>query len=319
MQNMKTYEENKSWRKIASYLPKNYQLAANDYPKEKVYPWKGHQIHLDTYLNNSAPAKVLLLHGVGTNGRQMTTIVGQQLAKAGYEVVAFDMPFYGMSTVKKGSQVTYDDWIQIASDFIDEEKKKDDRPIFLYGLSAGGMETYHVAAKNKKVAGIIGMTFLDQRQKKVRLRTTKNKFWGYLGVPLAEMAVKFGLGEGKMKMSTCSLMTALCNHPDAQKAFLQDQTSAGAKVSFRFIASYMNYVPEIKPEDFQICPILLTQPGLDRWTPLELSTPFLAKVKGVSVDQVILKNGGHYPVEKDALEDLNTAVLNFIEKNSKDK
>lgn len=51
--------------------------------------------------------------------------------------------------------------MQCGSDLIDEELKKNDRPIFLYGLSAGGMETYHVAAKNRsdKIKGIIGMTF----------------------------------------------------------------------------------------------------------------------------------------------------------------
>ncbi|MCE0553639.1 hypothetical protein LQK80_08780 [Bacillus thuringiensis] len=53
--------------------------------------------------------------------------------------------------------------MDLASDYIDYEQQRDDRPIVLYGLSAGGMETYHVAAKNKKVKGIIGMTFLDQK------------------------------------------------------------------------------------------------------------------------------------------------------------
>lgn len=314
---MKTYQQhNDSWLKIAQQLPKAYQLKANYLPQEEFWEWHKNQIHLDTYRNIKASAKIILLHGVGTNGRQMTTILGQHLALAGYEVIAIDMPLYGMTVIQQNLPITYEDWVQLGSDYIAFEKKQDSRPIFLYGLSAGGMETYHVAAKSKKVAGLIGMTFLDQRNKKVRMRTTRNAFWGYAGVPLAQFAVKIGLGSWKMKMATCSLMSALCNDGVAEKAFLQDKTSAGAKVPFAFLASYMTYAPEIKPEEFTVCPILLTQPGLDRWTPLELSTPFLKKIKQVPVETIILPNGGHYPVEEEALNTLNEKVLTFIKENS---
>jgi hypothetical protein len=51
----------------------------------------------------------------------------------------------------------------------------------LYGLSAGGMETYHVAAKNRKVSGIVGMTFLDQRIQQVRDETAYNRFMSRVG------------------------------------------------------------------------------------------------------------------------------------------
>lgn len=46
-----------------------------------------------------------------------------------------------------------------------EAGKHPGRPIVLYGLSAGGMLAYHVAARVKPgvVKGIVGMTFLDQR------------------------------------------------------------------------------------------------------------------------------------------------------------
>jgi len=57
---------------------------------------------------------------------------------------------------------------QAGSDLIDVELAKDNRPVVLYGLSAGGMLTYHVAAKNKKVKAIVGMTFLDTSNQKVK-------------------------------------------------------------------------------------------------------------------------------------------------------
>ncbi|WP_050954394.1 alpha/beta hydrolase [Methylophaga frappieri] len=91
------------------------------------------------------------------------------------------MPTYAVTKDAEGKTVRYDDWMQAGSDLIDLELAKDDRPVFLYGLSAGGMLTYHVAAKNKKVKGIIGMTFLDQREQQVQDETMLNLFMSRIG------------------------------------------------------------------------------------------------------------------------------------------
>lgn len=306
------YEKQKSWEEIQSFLPRDYQLTQNTMPKEEYWDWKGHKIHLDTYRNENAKAKVILLHGVGTNGRQMTTIIGQPLAKDGFEIIAIDMPIYGETIVKKGSIVGYSDWVNVGNDYINYELSRDDRPIFLYGLSAGGMETYQIACKNKKVKGIIGMTFLDQREKIVSDTTTRNKFWAKMGLPLARLSCNMGLSAFKMKMSICSKMNTLCNNKKALKAMLKDKTSAGNKVNMKFLVEYMTYKPEIEPENFDVCPIILTQPEKDRWTPQYLSDPFLDKIKKVPVKKVTLRNGSHYPVEKEALEDLHKYILEYL-------
>lgn len=96
------YENQKSWKEIQGFLPKDYQLTEEELPEEEYWDWHGHKIHLDTYRNKEAKAKIILLHGVGTNGRQMTTIIGHPLAQDGYEVIAIDMPIYGETIVKKG-------------------------------------------------------------------------------------------------------------------------------------------------------------------------------------------------------------------------
>lgn len=75
----------------------------------------------------------------------------------------------------------------------------------------GGMETYYVAAKNKKIKGIIGMKFLDQREKAVRMTTIKNWFWGAFGTGIAAVFCHIGFSKFKMKMSACSKMDTLCN------------------------------------------------------------------------------------------------------------
>ena len=68
----------------------------------------------------------ILFHGVGTNGRQMSTILGHSLAERGFETIAIDMPTYGVTRVAPGAVVTYDDWVQIGSDLTDVELAKDD-------------------------------------------------------------------------------------------------------------------------------------------------------------------------------------------------
>lgn len=84
-----------------------------------------------------------------------------------------------------------------------------------------------------------------------------------------------------------------------------------------FMLSYMTYVPKIESKDFDICPILLTQPENDRWTPQFLSAPFLDDMKNVKVTKTILKNGSHYPIEPEALTDLHKYALEFITEQMK--
>lgn len=309
---MTTYQNQVAWQALQNRLPQDLQFTKTYHPKEEYWQWHGNTIHLDTFRNSDAPAKVILFHGVGTNGRQMSMILGGPLAKEGFETIAIDMPTYGMTKVTQKQAVTYDDWVQAGSDLIDVELAKDDRPIFLYGLSAGGMLTYHVAAINKKVAGIIGMTFLDQRQQQVRDETARNRFMSRVGIPMAGISRKIGLAKVKLPMSVASKMSALCNDETAMKIFMTDKTSAANKASMAFLDSYGSYVPDLEPSDFNICPILLTQPEADKWTPLHLSTPFLSQIQQVPVTIKMLADGGHYPVEALALTQLHDDSLAFI-------
>lgn len=308
---MNTYAEQPQWREIQEFLPAAFRLEPGQEPQEEWWSWRQHRIHLDCYRNPAAPMKVILFHGVGTNGRQMTTILGAPLARLGLETIAIDMPEYGLTQVGPGKPVRYDDWVQAGSDLVDAELARDDRPIVLYGLSAGGMETYHVAALNKKVRGIVGMTFLDQRLQQVREETAFNRTMGRIGGPLMALAAKTPLAGIRMPMALASKMRALVNDRDALKACLADRTSAGKWVTMAFLASYMNYVPAVEPEDFDVCPILLTQPDQDRWTPLPLSELFLRRVARVPVQTLMLQGAGHYPLEQPGLDQMVVAVREF--------
>lgn len=308
---MTTYAQQESWQRIQGFLPVEFQLKPAQLPQEEWWSWNGHRVHLDCYRNARAPLKVILFHGVGTNGRQMSTILGAPLARRGFETIAIDMPEYGLTEVRRGKPIRYDDWVQAGSDLIDAELARDNRPIVLYGLSAGGMETYHVAAKSGKVKGIVGMTFLDQRLQQVRDETAYNRFMSRVGGPLATLAARTPLAGLRMPMAAASKMHALVNDPAALKACMADKTSAGKWVTLRFLASYTGYRPLVEPEDFDVCPILLTQPAQDRWTPLHLSQLFLQRIRRVPVKVTMLENAGHYPLEQPGLQQMVAAVHDF--------
>ncbi|KAK2598157.1 hypothetical protein QQS21_005708 [Conoideocrella luteorostrata] len=308
-----TYAGQQAWRDIQTFLPHRLHFTTEHSPTEEFWLHDGHNIHLDRWPNPSSKVRIIMHHGVGTNGRQMSLILGLPLHSAGYELVAIDMPGYGCTQISPNKKnYSYDDWVQIASDFIDYELQNDSRPIVLYGLSAGGMLTYHVAAKNKKVKGIIGMTFLDMRNQQVVDETARNIIMSRIGLPLAKLANITGLPWLKLPMSWTSKMNTLVNNDSALRVFLKDKTSAGSSASMRFLATYANYRPVLEYEDFDVCPVLLTQPAEDRWTPLHLSELVLEKMSKVKVQIIQLDGAGHYPLEDRGLQQMADAIIAFL-------
>lgn len=307
------YAADPTWRAIQQFLPAEMRLADEALPVEEYWAWRGHQVHLDRLERPASPVTVILLHGVGTNGRQLSLIAGAPLWRRGLATVALDLPTYGQTRVARGARVTYDDWVRLVSDFVAAERQRSGRPVVLYGLSAGGMLAYHAAALSRQVAGIVGMTFLDQREILVRDVTQINLLISRVGSPLGALVAGTPLGGIRLPMRLVSKMHTLVNNPAALRVFLADRTSAGNGASLRFLASLLGYQPVIEPEDFDVCPILLTQPAEDRWTPQELSELVLGRVRHVPVTRVILECAGHYPLEQPGLAQLADAMVAFIE------
>lgn len=308
------YRDQRAWRDLQQFLPEHLRLTDATAPEEEYWDWRGNHIHLDRYRNPEASAKVVLHHGVGTNGRQMSLILGAPLARRGFETVALDNLGYGLTRVRAGANPSYDDWVDLVVDFLAFEQSRDDRPIVLYGLSAGGMLTYHVAAKAPRstLAGIVGMTFLDQRDQRVRDETAHDRLTSRAGIPLFHLLAKTPAARMKYPMTLASKMSALANDPAALEVMLKDRTSAGNWVGVRFIDRYGRYAPAVEPEDFDACPVLLTQPAEDRWTPLHLSRPFLSRITGVPVGTVMLDGAGHYPLEEPGLTQMQDAIAGFV-------
>jgi len=308
------YRDQNAWRDLQKFLPERLQLSDQDAPEEDFWDWNGHTIHLDRYRNPAAKARVVLHHGVGTNGRQMSLILGAPLSKLGFETVAIDNLGYGMTSVARRTNPTYDDWVQVVVDFLAAENARDPKPTVLYGLSAGGMLTYHVAAAAPKeaVRGIVGMTFLDQRDQQVRDQTAHDIVTARVGIPAMALVAGSPIGRMRYSMRLASKMSALANDRGAMKVFNKDKTSAGNSMSIAFLDSYLNYAPAIEPGDFDRCPVLLTQPGQDRWTPRHLSTPVLSKIQKVEVRETTLENAGHFPLEDPGLQQMVGQVAAFV-------
>ncbi|MBZ9644785.1 alpha/beta hydrolase [Streptomyces sp. PSKA30] len=312
------YRDQQAWRDLQQFLPARLRLTDDTAPEEEFWDWRGHRVHLDRYRNPAARAKVVLHHGVGTNGRQVTLILGAPLAQRGFETVALDNLGYGLTQVRPGTTPSYDDWVDLVVDFLAFEQSRDDRPIVLYGLSAGGMLAYHVAAKAPRgtLRGIVGMTFLDQRHQQVRDETAHDLLTARVGAPLMGLAAKTPAARLKYPMSLAGKMSALANDPGAMKVFLKDRTSAANWVSVRFLDRYLTYAPAVEPADFDACPVLLTQPAEDRWSPHHLSLPVLSRITKVPVDTVMLDNAGHYPLEEPGLQQMQDAIADFVTKHT---
>ncbi|RBQ71328.1 hypothetical protein FVER14953_00146 [Fusarium verticillioides] len=92
MSELPTYEKQQEWRDIQSFLPDRLHFTSDHSPTEEVWHHRGHALHLDRWRNPSARARFIMHHGMGTNGRMMSMLLDVPLHKAGFELVAIDMP-----------------------------------------------------------------------------------------------------------------------------------------------------------------------------------------------------------------------------------
>lgn len=68
--------------------------------------------------------------------------------------------------------------------------------------------------------------------------------------------------------------------------------------------------PVLKPQQFDLCPVLLVHPQLDPMTPYRFSKPFYDHLPSRK-ESVILEGAGHFPIEQQGLEQMIAAVLAF--------
>ncbi len=308
---LKNYTSQQTWEKVVSFFPASNQISKTVFPEESFVEWKNGVIHLDQYLKDKAPARVIMLHGVGGNGR-ILSFMAVPLFNRGFEVICPDLPGYGY-TKTTSKNITFQGWIEAVNHIIETVSANDHRPIFLFGFSLGGTLAYHVATLNHKVKGIIATCMLDQRVKEVRDYSAINKTMSRIGPAVLKLFNTLTPGF-MLPMKMVANTGAIVNDPNVLSILLKDRTSSGVRVPVRFLHSVINAKPKVEPNDFDHCPVSLLHPEKDKWTPVEISRIFFDRIKGEKEIR-ILENAGHFPLEQPGITQLEEYTAEFLQKH----
>lgn len=302
----KSYVDDAIWKQIQEYLPRENQLNDSVMLKEEWLEIGGNTIHIDHYSDDNEKGVILLYHGVGGNGR-LLSFIAKPLHKAGYEVICPDLPLYG-HTVCNG-KINYNDWIECGV-AIAEKYRKESKPLYLFGLSAGGMLAYQISCRLESVNGLIITCLLDQRISKVTKETASSSLVAVLGKPFLKIAHHI-IGGVKLPMKMVCNMKAIVNNKALAELLMSDPISSGAKVTLDFLYGMLNPEIEIEADDYKKCPVLLVHPENDYWTDVSLSRLFFDKIQAPK-ELKLLQGAGHFPIEEKGLKQLEEYCVMFM-------
>ena len=304
----KGYENDTIWRQIQEYLPIENRIDDNNAPHEEWIEIGKNQIHIDHYICNDAKGTVVIYHGVGGNGRLLSSIA-IPLNKAGYEVICPDLPLYG-HTICDG-KITYSDWLECGT-LIAKKFQQNEKPLYLFGLSAGGMLAYQISCRLENLNGLMLTCLLDQRINKVTKETASNSMMAALGKPLLKISHHL-IGRMKLPMKMVCNMKAIVNNTTLAELLMSDPISSGTKVTLEFLHGMLNPSIETEACDFKKCPVLLVHPEKDCWTDVSLSRLFFDKIQ-VQKELKLLEGAGHFPIEEKGLKQLEEYCLDFMDR-----
>jgi alpha-beta hydrolase superfamily lysophospholipase len=302
------YADIEAWRAYQEFFPPAMRCTAESTPTEERWAWNGIDVHLDRLSVPSSPFKVIVLHGAGAYGRVMApaAVLAQ---RHGYETVSPDLPGYGLTEVDR-ARMTYGLWVDCVTDLIDAEIARDGRPVVLFGVSLGGLLAYQAAARSRKVIGLVATTLADPREAPVRRGFARTPLLGSAGLWLLDkmQPVTDGL---PLPMRFMSKMDRISNVPELSDLCSKDPLGGGNWVPARFLRTLMVTAPDIEPEDFHVCPVLLAHPGVDKMTDISLSRRFFDRIAAPK-KMVVLDGASHMPTEHPGVDQLEAAVIEFV-------
>ena len=303
-----TYESHPLWRRYQEFFPEGMRCTPSSTPREEYWRWRELDVHLDRVEVPASPVKVIVLHGAGAYGRVMApaAVLAQRY---GYETVAPDLPGYGLTRVPR-KRMTYSLWIDCVCDLIDAELARDSRPVVLFGVSLGGLLAYQAAARSRKVIGLVATTLADPRERAVRRGFARNPLLGSGGLWLLDKLAPLTDGL-PLPMAYMSKMHRISNKPELSALVKADRLGGGSWVPARFLRTLMTTAPDIEPEQFDLCPVLLAHPGVDRMTDIALSRRFFERLAAPK-RMVVLEGASHMPTEHPGVDQLEAAVLDFM-------
>lgn len=302
------YREQRQWEAYLPFFPEHMRPGPTTTPHEAWWSWRGLDVHLDRLAAPSAPLKVLVLHGAGAYGRVMAP-AAVIAAQHGFETLALDLPGYGLTRVP-WSRFDYGLWVDCVTDLIEAELARDGRPIVLFGVSLGGLLAYQVAARSRKVVGLVATTLADPREPAVRRGFARTPLLGQAGLSLLDALAPLTDGL-PLPMRFMSKMDRISNIPALSRIAERDPMGGGAWVPARFLRTLMSTAPDLEPESFRVCPVLLVHPGEDRMTDLVLSRRFFDRLAAPK-RMVVLEGASHMPTEQPGIAQMEHAVVDFV-------
>jgi alpha-beta hydrolase superfamily lysophospholipase len=305
---MPSYEGLEHWKRYGEFFAGDTRLSAAPTPQEQWWSYDGLDIHLDRLAVPSSKLKVIVLHGAGAYGRVMAP-AAEIARQHGFETVSPDLPGYGLSQVPR-ARFTYPLWVDCVVALIEAELARDGRPVVLFGVSLGGMLAYHAAVRSRRVAGIAATTLADMRESEVRQGFARTALLGGAGLWLLEALQ--GLTDGlPLPMRYMSKMDRISNRPALAKVVCSDRLGGGNWVPARFLRTFVNAAPDIEPENFSLCPVLVVHPGKDRMTDIAHTRRFFDRLVAPK-RMVILEEASHMPTEQPGVAQMETAVIDFL-------
>lgn len=306
-----SYKDDTYWLHYQPFFPEHCRISADNAPAEEYFSWQGGAVHLDRFACDGAALTVILIHGAGGYGRMLAPL-GALLRRAGHEVIAPDLPGYGLS--RCGPQtVRYDAWVDLICALVRHARALHGRPVVLCGASLGGYLAYLAAARLEKgmVAGVIATTLADPRSALVKRQFARNGLMHAL-LPLLPLASAIA-GSLRLPVKWFTRMDAMSSDSRLNRIVAADPMGGGRRVPVRFLCSIFAVTPDVEPEDFDRCEVLLLHPGADRWTGLASSQAFLERIGGPA-RLVVLENCAHFPIESPGFAQLEQEALRFLDR-----
>lgn len=302
------YADIQGWQAYQGFFPAGMRCTPETTPREEWWTWNRIDVHLDRLSVPESPIKVIVLHGAGAYGRVMApaAVIAR---KHGWETVSPDLPGYGLTSVA-WKRMDYSLWVDCVAALIDAEIARDGRPVVLFGVSLGGVLAYQAAARSQRVVGLVATTLADAREPAVRRGFARTELLGSAGVWLLDklQAVTDGL---PLPMRFMSKMNRISNDPELARLCAHDPLGGGNWVPARFLRTLMHTTPDIEPEDFRVCPVLLTHPGVDRMTEIAHSRRFFDRLAAPK-KLVVLEGASHMPTEHPGVDQMEAAVVEFV-------
>lgn len=282
-------------------------------PRSECFGWGGGVLQVDRHGPPDAGVTVVLVHGAGGYGRMFAPLAAG-LAAAGHEVLAPDMPGYGLSAAA-WHQVDYGAWKRALLALVEAEYRHRPRPIVLLGASIGGYLAYLVAAESARVRGLVATTLADPRDPVVQAALVRQPWmraalWSLR--PLSRLTRNL-----RVPVRWFTHMQRMSRDPALTALVCADPLGGGNRVPLGLLASLFDTAPALEPEQFLRCPVLMVHPACDDWTPVSISDRFFQRLAAPK-QRVLLANCGHFPIEQPGLDQLRDALLPFVQRIATD-